>query len=451
MARVDSVFAIILVWGVVTTMLVNHLTHTNSAVHRQRTENQARVTRPKADNGETKNRDHHKGQNRGQQLREDRGIQKKTSRRQKSGAARRNESGKGSRERQPSDDQRLRQTPGVSAGQSPLTRSLETFEEPSGFLIYVVHIPSESGNPSPLEWREVRWGDLAAYWGRDTSFDDILQMSTELNNELGIKSASMKGVMKKKLILHCLPKTASTTLREACVVETSRKCEALFTRKSPYGYRNINDFFRAVRECTNINHFCIQGGSLEMDVMNFEDREKGDREPYHFLHMVPFRKFDDWVDSAIRHIFSVDGHCDRVGKLLDQCLGYRELYMELYTKSALSLLIGMTLRSNQNGIPSKDKHHILLYNYEDTESAVSQVSNLFGIDPLRRTDRKHKEKSKHETCPDSISIAKKFHDCHDHTLLKPTVISDFAAEERRRKKNYMTMKDLVIRSRREGY
>jgi len=446
-------FAIILGWGVVTTMLVNHLVRTNSAMHRQLTENQPIVTRPKEDNGETKNRDHHK-QNRETQLREDQGFHKKTTRRQKSGTTRRNESGKGSREGKQRDNQRLRQTPGVSVDQFPLTRSLETFEEPSGFFIYVVHIASTSGSGkpvSPLEWREVRWGDLAANWGRDTSFDDILQMSTELNNELGIKSAQMKGVMKKKLILHCLPKTASTTLREACVLETGRKCEALFIRKSPYGYRNINDFFRAVRECTNINHFCIQGGSIEMDVMNFEDREKGDREPYHFLHMVPFRKFDDWVDSAIRQIFFVDGHCDRVGKLLDQCLGYRELYMELYTKSALSLLISMTLRSNQNGNSSKDKHHILLYNYEDTESVVTQVSNLFGIDPLRRTDRKHKEKSRHETCPDSILIGKKFLDCHDQTLLNSTVISDFAAEKKRRKKNDMTMKEFVYRRRREGY
>lgn len=439
-------FAIILVWGVVTTMLVNHLINSNSAMHRQLTENQARVTRPKY--RETKHRDHHK-QNRGTQLREDRSFQKRTKRRQKN-------SGKGNREGAQRDNQRLRQTPGVSVDQFPLlTRSLETFEEPSGFFIYVVHITSTSGSGkqvSPLEWREVRWGELAANWGRDTSFDDILQMSTELNHELGIKSASMVGVMKKKLILHCLPKTASTTLREACVLETGRMCEELFIRKSPYGYRNVNDFFRAVRECTNINHFCIQGGSIEMDLMNFEDREKGDREPYHFLHMLPFRKFDDWVDSAIRQIFFVDGHCDRVGKLLDQCLGYRELYMELYTKSALSLLISMTLRSNQKGISSKDKHHILLYNYEDTESVVTQVSNLFGIDPLRRTDRKHKEKLRHETCPDSISIAKKFHDCHDQTLLNSTVISDFAAEKERRKSNDKTMKEFVYLSRREeGY
>jgi hypothetical protein len=126
--------------------------------------------------------------------------------------------------------------------------------------------------------------------------------------------------------------------------------------------------------------------------------------------------------------------------------------MELYTKSALSLLISMTLRSNQNGISSKDKHHILLYNYEDTESVVTQVSNLFGIDPLRRTDQKHKEKLRHDTCPDSISIAKKFHDCHDQTLLNSTVISDFAAEKERRKSNDKTMKEFVYRSRREeGY
>ncbi|KAL3823723.1 hypothetical protein ACHAXA_007294 [Cyclostephanos tholiformis] len=348
-------------------------------------------------------------------------------------------------------NERLHRTERKTANQFPLTRSLESFRDPNDFFIYVVHTASTSGSgdSSSLEWKEVRWGDLAAKWGRDTSFDDIIQMSTELHNERGMNTESMEGAMKKKFLLHCLPKAASTTLREACMHETLHKCRSFFARKSPPGYRSIIDFFKAVNECTDINHFCVQGGSLEMDVMNFNDGEKGDREPYHFLHLIPFRKFDDWVDAAISQIFYVDGQCERVDKLLDQCLGYRELYIELYTKSVLALLVGMTLNTNWDGNLSKDKHHILLYNYKDTDSIVSLVSNFFGMDSLQRTNRRHKERSSNETCPDSIS--KKFHDCHYETLLKTTVISNFDAEKKRRKANDIKMKRLVVRSRKQGH
>jgi hypothetical protein len=183
--------------------------------------------------------------------------------------------------------------------------------------------------------------------------------------------------------------------------------------------------------------------------MNFDDNEKSDREPYHFLHMVPFRKFDDWVDSAISHIFSIDGQCDRVDMMMDQCLGYRELYMEFYTKSVLNLLIGMPLCSNQNDCSFKDKHHILLYNYKDTQSIVSRVSNFFGMDPLRGTKLRYKEKSSYETCPNAIP--KKFHDCHDETLLRTTVITDFSAEKERRNANHKTMIKFVQLNREKGY
>ncbi len=190
-----------------------------------------------------------------------------------------------------------------------------------------------------------------------------------------------------------------------------------------------------------------------MDVVNFVDGERrrgdgggDDGGPYHFLHLVPFRTFDDWVDAAIGQIYYVDGRCDRVDALLDKCLGYRELYVELYTKSALALLVSMTLHSNRVGNTPTNRHQIVLYNYKETDSILSRVSNYFGIDSLQRTNRRHKERSGDETCPDSIS--KKFHDCHDETLLRTTVISDFAAEKKRRTKENMEMKKFVMQSRR---
>jgi hypothetical protein len=177
-----------------------------------------------------------------------------------------------------------------------------------------------------------------------------------------------------------------------------------------FGYRNITNFYMAINGCKDMNHFCVQGGSLEMDIMNYkanddDDDDDDDRESkYHFIHMVPFRQFNEWVDSAISHIFFIDKQCNRIDKVLNECLGYRELYMELYTKSVLSTLIGMALLMPNR----KDMHHIVLYNYKDTESILSQVSNYFGMEPLPRVNQKYKVKSSNETCP---TIAKKFHNC----------------------------------------
>ena len=350
-----------------------------------------------------------------------------------------------------------------SVNQFPLIQSsLEPFEESSNsFYIYIVHSKSASG---PLKWNVVQWGDLSTRWGPSTSFTDLLQISTNLHDddddddddddEHGLQSASTLSVTKKKLVLHCLPKTASTTLREACRHEFRSKCSAsaLPVDKGgfAFGYRNITNFFMAINECKDMNHFCVQGGSLEMDIMNYKvndgDDDNNDREHYHFIHMVPFRQFNEWVDSAISHIFFIDKQCNRIEKVLNECLGLRELYMELYTKSVLSTLIGMALLMPNR----KDMHHIVLYNYKDTESILSQVSNYFSMEPLPRVNQKYKVKSSNETtCPDTI--AKKFHNCHDRTLMQSNVVTNFTAEKERRASNHKQLISIIRSSRKNGY
>eukprot|EP00580_Thalassiosira_gravida_P007103 CAMPEP_0201639082 /NCGR_PEP_ID=MMETSP0493-20130528/18341_1 /ASSEMBLY_ACC=CAM_ASM_000838 /TAXON_ID=420259 /ORGANISM="Thalassiosira gravida, Strain GMp14c1" /LENGTH=174 /DNA_ID=CAMNT_0048112355 /DNA_START=26 /DNA_END=550 /DNA_ORIENTATION=- len=164
--------------------------------------------------------------------------------------------------------------------------------------------------------------------------------------------------------------------------------------------------------------------------------------------MVPFRNFDDWVESAIKQIFFIDGgrdNCGRAGKILGECLGYRELYMELYPKSVLSLLIGMAFDANGSGIPRKDKHHIMLYNYKDVDSVMTEVSDFFGMDPLPRTDKRLKQQIVAGTCPKEIS--EKFHECHDETLTNADAIRGLEAERLRRKTNGRRMKHIIGRDR----
>ena len=251
--------------------------------------------------------------------------------------------------------------------------------------------------------------------------------------------------MNRKFVLHCLPKAASTTLRRACYKNMKDSCTAMDFPKQhdPYGYRKINDFFQAVKECGDtVNHYCVQGGDAQMSIINYEE-DTSDRDPIHFVHMVPHRKFDDWVASAIKQIYVIDGNCDRINKLLDHgCLGYRELYMELYPKSVLSLLIGMAFEANSKALSSRDKHHIVLYNYKDVDNIVTEVSDFFGMDPLPRTNSNHKGQRAKGTCPAIIS--EKFHDCHDETLMNADAIQGMKAELRRRSTNDREMKRIMM-------
>ena len=365
-------------------------------------------------------------------------------------------------------EQQLQQNLPMKANQFPFTRLLETFTRSQQFFVYVVQ--NAEKNPGGLQWSEVRWKELVLNWGRTTTFDDLIGMTTVLHNTNKSKQQQQQllqeGIMKRKLILHCLPKAASTTLRRACYKHMKETCPEIEfpPQQDPYGYRNVTHFFEAVTKCKDIDHFCIQGGDAGMSVINHEgssqDTKNGndDREPFHFIHMVPFRTYDEWVESAIKHIYTIDGHCNRINILLDECLGYRELYFELYPKSVLALLTGMTFNANGNkgisrngnkGISSKDKHHILLYNYQDVSTIVTTVSEFFDIDPMPRTEIRHKEKPGDDdgTCPAIIS--EKFHTCNDETLMKSDAIRNLKKEKERRKQDDRKLKTSIARMRRQ--
>mmetsp|Transcript_10940 Transcript_10940/g.23394 ORF Transcript_10940/g.23394 Transcript_10940/m.23394 type:complete len:519 (+) Transcript_10940:126-1682(+) len=360
----------------------------------------------------------------------------------------------------------------VTVNQFPFTRSLERFKRSESFYLYIVerpHASSDSANgdgtnnnnnnassdaaAAPLQWSEVRWKDLVDHWGRQTTFTDLLGMATPLHDDGRTKLKDGEVAMQKKMILHCLPKAASTTLRRACYAHQKEHCSAIdFPRQQdPFGYRNIDDFFHAVNKCEDIDVFCVQGGDALMSVINYEGKEEGsnksnedddEREPFHFVHMVPFRNFDAWVESAIKQIHEIDGNkCDRIDKLLEEnCYGYRELYMELYPKMVLSLLIGMAFDANGKGISAKDKHHIMLYNYEDVDGVVAKVSHFFDMEPLPRTNKQYKASRGEGTCPKEIS--EKFHQCHDEALMSTDAIRDLKAERQRRKQNDRGMKSM---------
>merc|ERR1712183_1158409 len=105
--------------------------------------------------------------------------------------------------------------------------------------------------------------------------------------------------------------------------------------------------------------------------------------------------------------------------------------MELYPKIALNLLVSMGLmRTSTN----KSQHHIVLFNYQDTDTIITEVSNFFGLEPLERTEGRAKEVRDEGTCPAVVSH--KFHMCNDKTLTSQNLITNIEAEHERRKNEH---------------
>lgn len=186
------------------------------------------------------------------------------------------------------------------------------------------------------------------------------------------------------------------------------------------------------------------------EMMETERREARIMDPVHFIHLVPFRNFNEWAASALKQIYVVDEKCDRIDEMLEQCLGYRELYMELYTKSVLSGLIGMSLEVNtvnENHNPwRKHEHHIVLYNYEDTGTIVTEMSDFFNIEPMPHTSMDLKGNRSEGTCPNAT--LERFHECHDDTLKNMDAITDIRKELRRRREGDHKMKKILGEARR---
>jgi hypothetical protein len=342
----------------------------------------------------------------------------------------------------------------------PFTRSLKTFDSSDNFYIYAVNTASDE---SPLEWSEVPWKQLVHNWKPSTTFDELVHLGSVLQ-PTDVQSTA---TTLKKLVIHCLPKTASTTLRDACKRLMDKKCPDVPQRHDPYGYRNPSEFYHAVKTCTEVHQYCVQGGDLLMNVIGYSGKDDDDdeekqselqeaqnAEAVQFVHLVPFRNFNEWAASALKQIYVVDGKCDRIDEMLEQCLGYRELYMELYTKSVLSGLIGMSLDVNSSDDVDnpwrKHEHHIVLYNYEDTSTVVSEMSTFFGIEPMPRLSADLKGNRSEGTCP--VETLNAFHKCHDETLSSMDAIRDFEEELERRKEGDRAMKKILADNRKkEGW
>ncbi len=326
----------------------------------------------------------------------------------------------------------------------PFTRSLRSYTDADNFFIHIVQSTTANEDQrSYLKWSEVRWRDVQTKWDRNTIFSDLIALSTPLHPDETSKTLryAPSSSEKPKIVIHCLPKTASTTLRVACREHIRKNCEFIGNmplRQDPYGYRDVDKFFDAVGKCPDVHHFCVQGGDASMTILDYDGEldekvknndetdnlingEEVESASYRFIHLVPFRNFDDWAASALKQIYVIDGQCDDIDNLLEQCLGYRELYMELYPKSVLALQIGMALNASKRGnTHNLHQHHIVLYDYKQIDDIMKGMSDFFDVPSMPKTDQEAKKIRSEGTCPEKT--LERFHECHDEALMKMDVI-----------------------------
>mmetsp|Transcript_20360 Transcript_20360/g.38461 ORF Transcript_20360/g.38461 Transcript_20360/m.38461 type:complete len:151 (+) Transcript_20360:623-1075(+) len=146
-----------------------------------------------------------------------------------------------------------------------------------------------------------------------------------------------------------------------------------------------------------------------------------------FIHMFPFRNYDDWAASALKQQFDRGGEngCDKLKKLFvnRKCKpSQMELDIRQYGKADLSRFADsvvqrrITMKEKKKG--EEERHTILLYFHRDLDKTLTLLHTLYGIPLLPGSDGKGKEKRPEGTC--DASLLKTFHECFSHQLMELT-------------------------------
>lgn len=198
----------------------------------------------------------------------------------------------------------------------------------------------------------------------------------------------------------------STTLRVACRNNLESTCGIPVLGRLPLGYMNSTELYPVIRSCTKTSHFCTKGTVMPMSVATFHDMT--------FIHMFPFRTYDDWAASALKQAYDrgPDG-CKKAEDLLDQCIpSSMEIDFRKYGKTDLANFKDLVVqRMNQK----KETHIFILYFHRELDSVLSMLSNVYKIPLLPGSNGTGKSIRPNGTCDEGVM--QKFHDCFSSELM----------------------------------
>lgn len=293
-------------------------------------------------------------------------------------------------------------------------------EEPSDVPIYV-------GDASRAFVASMDFRRLASAWDRDATYDDLLRRARESSSGDGRRSAptTASDELRRKLgggdvtvLFHTSPKTASSTLRAACLRVQYDACDLPRKppgNKWPEGYRTPKGLTGLFGRCPDVRHFCQKEGIPPTgNYTRFYPTRHA------FLHMFPFRNYDEWTASALHQISYRDGEvgCAAADELLDACLPHRyELDFGKYTKVFLAHFVGQykRLRRRTREV-TDDRHVLLLYDYRYLHRTLAWLGDEYGVPSLNGTDARVNSERPKESCKDEERMIGKFHDCFSGQL-----------------------------------
>ena len=259
---------------------------------------------------------------------------------------------------------------------------------------------------------QTTWGKLAQEWNTATQYDDILNFAKPSTLPLFKQVTPLRVVT----LIHCGPKTGSTTLRFACKVNYRKTCNIPFGPRTPnkghpVGYMNETALYPLIRQCRNTSHFCAKEIIMPIEEPKYEN--------VMFIHMFPFRQFDDWAKSALKERFIKKRNkgCYVAKSLIENCtvnIPHYELDFGKYGKTQLSRFKEEVVQRMRE----MSEHHIfLLYHHRELHSILGKLQNTYNIPLLPKSDGKRKAKRPEGTCKDEINLLKMFHNCFSSELM----------------------------------
>ncbi|KAL7537559.1 hypothetical protein ACHAWF_005807 [Thalassiosira exigua] len=259
----------------------------------------------------------------------------------------------------------------------------------------------------------IDWNRLSKIWSSKTSYADLIKSSKSAEILPSNKTRSNAGRI--IFILHNHPKMASTTLRRACWENLRTTCGVVSPRRDPLGYSNADDLASLMEKCENTHHFCVMGWHFHQH--NFPNVTSSNQQrEITFIHLFPFRNFDDWAMSAMKQIYV--GHegagCKEVAQRLERCHGWLELDFAKYSKLPLANMLGiMERRESRSPV-----HNFLLYDFSQVDIVLMRLCQLYDVPMPPYLDMQYKNTRQDGSCP--YEILSKFHYCFDGELTNLT-------------------------------
>jgi len=305
------------------------------------------------------------------------------------------------------------------------------------------------------------WGDIAPYWNRTAEYSNLMNLATTVS-ALPIDNSDSDSKRRQIVLLHVGPKLGSSTLRSACHKGMQRTCPQINTTgreirsNAPPGYFGGDRLVSVIKECVDTNYFCVyQIPVLDMDMLpafntttitsanetaiiskeqQQQQQQQQQTNNIQYIHLFPFRNYNDWVLSAIKQQYDrggLNGCIVLQRKWEDGKCQHNEMEIDIrkYARVNLDRFLGGVIgrmnssSSGRNVDDNKleeagggEEHTFILYLHRDLHQAMKVLSTAYHIPMLPGTTSEKKGKRPEGTCNESL--VELYHECFSNGLME---------------------------------